>query len=665
MVGTVYPTSEGPALHQERKRIPRQSRRDADETWKRTRDVRLPALPLIEPALLSARTLLNRSRKPSMDSATARRRRLFRKVRVPMRHGRHTTWLLALAALVSCVFAAAALAYAGTMTGTITLAGGSTATSSTVVPITSAIDPVPLEMRFSNGDSWTDWTPYSASAEVTVPAGDGVKSVTAEFRDADASVYSTSAMITLDTVAPLGDFAVAAGASYTTTADVVVDYNPYLETPSQMRFSTDDGATWTTWQAYAATHALSLPAPDGTKTVLAEYRDEAGNVASVSDSVVLDTTPPSGVMSIDGGAAVTKDRDVSLDSTVTGAVDMAVSTDGGATFGTFVPYTAHLASTLPSGADGTRTMTVRYRDAAGNTFDRSDTIALDTTPATTTVTTSPATPDGRNGWYVTTPTVTLSASEQGSVLRYKWTAGAAWTAYASGLTVAEGNTTLYVSSIDPAGNVEPTRTTSFKVDLTKPTGTLAISGGASQTSTTAVTADFTAGPETPTDMRFSTDGGTTWTSWTGYAASYALRLPVGDGTKTVKAEYRDAAGNVLAVSDSIVLDSTGPSGVMSIDGGATLTNDRAISVDATVTGAVDMAVSVDGGASFGAFVPYTAHTAATLPSGADGVRTVVVRYRDTLGNTTDIADAITLDTLPSVTTKAAAPATPNGVTAGT
>ena len=70
-----------------------------------------------------------------------------------------------------------------------------------------------------------------------------------------------------------------------------------------------------------------------------------------------------------------------------GVVDMCV----GAPCIAFVPYAASLVVTLPAGADGARTVTVRYRDRAGNvSAPATDGIIVDTAAPTPTLTASPA-----------------------------------------------------------------------------------------------------------------------------------------------------------------------------------------------------------------------------------------------------------------------------------
>jgi hypothetical protein len=116
-----------------------------------------------------------------------------------------------------------------------------------------------------------------------------------------------------------------------------------------------------------------------------------------------------------------------------------------------------------------------------------------------------------------------------------------------------------VTATDAAGNVSRG---SFRVrvaDTTAPAGTIVINGDAPATGTPTITVtlSFTDAVGVAT-MRFSTDGGTTWTAWEPYATSKTLILPTPDGTKTVTAQVADAARNVGTTSDSISLVTTPP-----------------------------------------------------------------------------------------------------------
>ncbi len=97
-------------------------------------------------------------------------------------------------------------------------------------------------------------------------------------------------------------------------------------------------------------------------------------------------------------------------------------------------------------------------------------------------------------------------------------------------------------------------------DTTPPTGSVTINSGAAATNTAAVTLALSAtdDPGTVSQMQFSNDG-TTYSTPEAYATTTAWTLTAGDGTKTVYAKFKDAAGNwSSAASDTIVLDATPP-----------------------------------------------------------------------------------------------------------
>ncbi len=102
-------------------------------------------------------------------------------------------------------------------------------------------------------------------------------------------------------------------------------------------------------------------------------------------------------------------------------------------------------------------------------------------------------------------------------------------------------------------------TDTIALDGAAPTGSVAINGGAASTNSTAVTLSLSAadtGGSGLSQMRFSNDG-TSWGGWVAYNSTAAWTLAAGDGTRTVYAQYRDAAGNTSAAcSDTIVLTIT-------------------------------------------------------------------------------------------------------------
>ncbi len=137
----------------------------------------------------------------------------------------------------------------------------------------------------------------------------------------------------------------------------------------RMRFS-DDGSNWTGWLSLAASvsHTLSPPG-DGHKTVRVQYLDKMNNKSAVFlDYIRLDQTPPTGTIIINGGAATTPTRSVTLGLTWadTGAtVSRMRFSDDGAHWTYWMPQTATKTYTLPEGL-GYHTVRVQYLDGAGN-----------------------------------------------------------------------------------------------------------------------------------------------------------------------------------------------------------------------------------------------------------------------------------------------------------
>ena len=102
-------------------------------------------------------------------------------------------------------------------------------------------------------------------------------------------------------------------------------------------------------------------------------------------------------------------------------------------------------------------------------------IGSDGTPPTTTYSLSPTTPNGNNGWYVTDPTFTLTATDAmsgvGSIM-YSLD-GATAQPYTSPVKITtDGNHTIGYYAVDKVGNIEATKTFTVHVDTTMPAITL-------------------------------------------------------------------------------------------------------------------------------------------------------------------------------------------------
>jgi len=372
-----------------------------------------------------------------------------------------------------------------------------------------------------------------------------------------------------DTTPPTGTISINNGAQYTNSTSVTLTLSASDSGSgvSRMRFS-NDGTSWSGEENYATSKAWALISGDGTKTVYVQYKDNAGNWSgSISDTIILDTTLPTGTISINNGAQYTNSTSVTLNlsaSDSSGVSKMRFSNDGTSWSGE-ENYATSKAWALISG-DGTRTVYVQYKDNAGNwSGSISDTIILDTTAPTGTISIN----NGAQYTNSTSVTLTLSASDSGSgVSKMRFSNdGTSWsgeenyaTSKAWALISGDGTRTVYVQYKDNAGNWSGSISDTIILDTTALTGTISINNGAQYTNSTSVTLTLSASDSGSgvSKMRFSNDG-TSWSGEENYATTKSWTLTSGGGTKMVYVQYKDNAGNWSgSISDTIILDTTAP-----------------------------------------------------------------------------------------------------------
>lgn len=257
--------------------------------------------------------------------------------------------------------------------GSISINAGADFTASPKVTLT-IVNPNPAlytTMRFSidNFATWSAWEPAKASKKITLPPGDGAKTVWVHFMGTDKSEKYFHDGIVLDTKAPVGTILINGGAQFTTSLDLALTITAIDQgTVSSMQFNTS-GNIWSDWESFNTSKNLSLPAgtTDGTKKISVRFKDASGKVsATVSDTITLDRTAPVGKLTINKGAAATNNPLVTLTMAAPGAVYMQMSGDGGTTWEEWEPYAASRKIIL-GGAGATRTVAARFRDLAGNT----------------------------------------------------------------------------------------------------------------------------------------------------------------------------------------------------------------------------------------------------------------------------------------------------------
>jgi len=126
---------------------------------------------------------------------------------------------------------------------------------------------------------------------------------------------------------------------------------------------------------------------------------------------------------------------------------------------------------------------------------------------------------------------------------------------------------VYAQWGDGNGHWSSVASDDILLDTTSPSGSVTIapdgtSDGADYVNSRSVKLAISASDPSPASgvklMRFSNDG-SSWSSWEPYSSTKSWTLSSKNGTKTVYAQFRDAAGNVSASArDSVMLDTSAP-----------------------------------------------------------------------------------------------------------
>ena len=215
-----------------------------------------------------------------------------------------------------------------TPAGSVAIKGGSAHSGTQNVPVsvaaTDAGSGVSL-VRLSNSSATTSGVltsgsnfSYMPSVPWVLPAGDGVKTVYVQWRDAAGNWSGvTSDTITLDKTAPTGTVAINGGAAATSTRNVTLNLSASdgagASGVNSVLISNSTDFSGSSPVAYATSIPWTLSAGDGTKSVYVKFVDAVGNTSAspVSDTIALNA-PPTGTVLINGGKAGTKTTAVSL-----------------------------------------------------------------------------------------------------------------------------------------------------------------------------------------------------------------------------------------------------------------------------------------------------------------------------------------------------------------
>ena len=466
--------------------------------------------------------------------------------------------------------------------GSITIDGDATyATSTAVNLILSASDATSgvSQMCFSNdGITYSGWQGYAISASWALSTGDGTKTVYVRYKDNAGNISAPfSDTIVLDTAAPSGSVSINDGASYTNTTLVTLTLSAddAFSGVAQMSFSNDE-TNWSDWEVHRTGRSWTLTPGDGTKTVYVRYKDNAGNIATYSDTIILDATPPSST--VEALAAYQANTSFMVFWSGSDALAGLASYDVQFKDGTGVSWEDWQVGTIATstafvGEEGhTYYLQSRARDNAGNVE------AYPGGDGDTHTTVDVTSPSGsvlvNNGAVDTTSTdVILKPSASDSVSGVSQMSfsndGSSWsnwedysTSKSWSLTGGDGLKTAYVRYRDNAGNISSVYTDTINLDTTvQPEYGLSINEGALFTNKITVTLTLPANPHTA-QMMVSNDGGFAGAQWEPYATHKEWQITQYGAyviPRIVYAKYKDTEGVISGVyQDDIILDVTAP-----------------------------------------------------------------------------------------------------------
>ena len=435
------------------------------------------------------------------------------------------------------------------------------------------------------------------------------------------------------------------GNTSSTSGDNLVTYDTVAPVVTLAATGSANGAGWRTAPftvSASATDSLSGVAgcqanvtysgPDtGTGSISRNCTDNAGNVGSASFTFKYDATAPT--VTLAASPASPNGTNGWYKSAVTWMPSQTDATSGPASCEPAVVY---------GGPDSaTASVTRTCADVAGNVGSASAIFKYDATAPTVTLTPSPASPNGSNGWYRSAVTWTPSQTDA--------TSGAA----SCEATVVYSGPDSAIASVtrtctDNAGNVGSNAAT-FKYDGTSPTGTVtapengaSVSGSAvSVASTTA--ADPASGVASvqfqvkPGAGSFANLGaadssapyGTSWDTTAIANGSYILQAIITDnaGNQTTTEQITVTVANVYTFVIGTIANQTAGTAF----GGFTIQLQLNGSNSTTFNGATYTGSKT---------ISYSGTAAASSPSGANATASSTVSFTD--GLATVPAAAITL-----------------------
>ncbi|MEQ9887086.1 Ig-like domain-containing protein [Pectobacterium zantedeschiae] len=448
---------------------------------------------------------------------------------------------------------------------------------------------------------------------------------------------------------------------------------------------------WSTTIPAADLQALA----DGNYTVTATLTGASGNSTTSTGSLTLDANPANlplltinaiALNNVIDGGEINVAQVISGSSLNVEAGQRVTVTLGDNTYTTTVDSNGQWRVSVPSVdlihlAQGTHTVTIGVNDVSGNPATLSQTItvntalsgiAIDTVAGDDRLNQVEATQDltingsSQNVATGTTVTIMLNGKSYDGVVQQN----GAWSITVSAAdvsTLADGTSTLTVTTIDSAGNVLSSSRTIDVFTHSSPILTLntPFSDGILNAAEAGVTQTLsgTTGIASPGQVITATLGGVTYTGIVDTAGNWTISLPVNglqnlpNGATTLQVSVSDAAGNSNTLTSNITVARTPPTlttanfATDNVLNSSEVLSDQLLTGTASPSSAGQTVTATLNGKTYSGTVGSDGTWSITIPSAdllslSDGSYSIVTRLTDTAGNTTTTTQTIGVDASP-------------------
>ena len=485
------------------------------------------------------------------------------------------------------------------------------------------------------------------------PSGlaNGAHSIVASQTDTFGNTGSASLNFTLDTTAPAvaittiegGDNLInateaAGGIQVSGTAEIGSTL-----TVNGAAVAVDGTGHWTTSITSAGQGAL---------VVTAIATDTAGNTASTSTTLTVDTVAPAvAITTIEGGDNLINAAEAAGGIQVSGTAEIGSTlTVNGAAVA--VDGTGHWTTSITSAGQGALVVTAIASDAAGNTASTSTTLTVDTVAPTVAIT-STGGPTNQASQTVTGTVDVADAGATVTILDGTTTIGTAVVqgngSWSTIVTLNQGGNSLTARVSDAAGNTTTSGAVVYTLSTTGPTVTEALVADTGSSATDHVTTNpaLTGTGLANTVVQFTIDGVVSATTVTSDAQGAWSFTPSGlaNGAHSIVASQTDSFGNTGSASLNFTLDTTAPAvAITTIEGGDNLINatEAAGGIQVSGTAEIGSTLTVNGAA---VAVDGTGHWTTSITPAGQGALVVTAIATDTAGNTGSASTTLTVDTV--------------------